>query len=53
LWVNLQGEFWSPGGEARMLIERLGLEHTSMAVGDVIQVGTTFHLCAPMGFQTL
>ena len=33
----MQGEIWSPLGEARPLIERLGLFHTSMSVGDVVQ----------------
>lgn len=32
-----QGEYWSPNGEANSLIDSLGLKHTSMSVGDVIQ----------------
>jgi len=36
LWIALQGEIWSPGGEARDLIRQAGLKHTSMSVGDVI-----------------
>ncbi len=32
----MQGEVWSPNGEARPLIEKLGLHHTSMSVGDVV-----------------
>ena len=53
LWGALQGEFWSPEGEARNLIIEKGLHHTSMSVGDVLQIGETFHLVAPMGFKTL
>jgi hypothetical protein len=34
---QMQGENWSPNGEARPLIQSLGLSHTSMMVGDVIQ----------------
>jgi hypothetical protein len=34
---NMQGEVWSPNGEARPLIECLGLGHTSMSIGDVAQ----------------
>ena len=34
---RMQGEHWSPHGEARSLLESLGLGHTSMSVGDVIQ----------------
>lgn len=31
----MQGEVWSPNGEARELIRSKGLEHTSMCIGDV------------------
>lgn len=42
---QMQGENWpftfvqdaSPNGEARPLLEKLGLTHTSMSVGDVIR----------------
>ena len=33
---KMQGESWSPWGEMRPLIERLGLHHTSMSVGDIV-----------------
>jgi len=36
IYIKMQGEVWSPHGEARELINRLGLSHTSMSVGDVI-----------------
>jgi len=36
-WLKMQGENWSPHGEARPLIEYLGLTHTSMSVGDVLR----------------
>jgi hypothetical protein len=36
-WLRMQAENWSPHGEARPLIERLGLTHTSMSVGDVLR----------------
>lgn len=32
-----QGEIWSPNGEMRGFIRFLGLQHTSMSVGDVIE----------------
>jgi hypothetical protein len=35
LWIEMQGENWSPRGEARPLIRRKGLKHTSMSVGDI------------------
>ena len=36
---RMQGESWSPHGEARALLRSLGLGHTSMSVGDVLQDG--------------
>ena len=36
-WLQMQGENWSPHGEARPLIEMLDLTHTSMSVGDVLR----------------
>ena len=38
LWVLMQGDHWSPNGEARDLIRKLNLKHTSMSVGDVVVV---------------
>lgn len=32
----MQGEVWSPNGEARELIDVLGLGHTSMCTGDIV-----------------
>ena len=34
---RMQGENWSPNGEARELLQALGLRHTSMSVGDVLR----------------
>lgn len=38
LWIALQGENWSPFGEARHLIRSKGLRHTSMSVGDCFKL---------------
>jgi len=48
----MQGEVWSPNGEARELIQSKGLQHTSMSVGDVIidDVGNV-HVVATVGFK--
>lgn len=35
-FLNLQGERWSPNGEANSLIRSKNLAHTSMSVGDII-----------------
>ena len=37
IFHKLQGDFWSPHGEARELIKSLELYHTSMSVGDIIR----------------
>jgi hypothetical protein len=36
VFYKMQGEVWSPNGEARDLIRSCGLRHTSMSVGDLI-----------------
>jgi hypothetical protein len=48
---DMQGEVWSPEGEARELIERKGLAHTSMSVGDVIIVGGKTWMVDTIGFS--
>lgn len=49
---QMQGECWSPNGEARDLIQNKGLHHTSMSVGDVIvdDVGNA-HVVGIVGFR--
>lgn len=37
VYFTMQGENWSPNGEAREAIQELGLSHTSMSIGDVVQ----------------
>lgn len=37
VYYTMQAEIWSPNGEARGLIQSLGLSHTSMSVGDFIE----------------
>jgi len=34
---QMQGENWSPHGEARPMLEKLGLTHTSMSIGDAVR----------------
>lgn len=43
LFFRMQGEEWSPKGEARAIILSKDLRHTSMCVGDIAvdEVGTT------------
>jgi hypothetical protein len=50
----MQGEIWSPNGEARDLIRRLGLQHTSMSVGDIaVDAAGTAHIVDSFGFEPL
>lgn len=48
----MQGECWSPRGEAQTLIQGLGLSHTSMSVGDLVHdLGAgTWHGVDAFGF---
>jgi hypothetical protein len=54
VYHQMQGEIWSPNGEARELIKSKGLQHTSMSVGDVIvdDVGNA-HVVAASGFKAI
>ena len=53
VFMHMQGEVWSPNGEARDLISKSGTHHTSMSVGDVlIEDGIPF-LCAGEGWIEL
>jgi hypothetical protein len=36
IYAMMQGEAWSPQGQAREMIRKLGTGHTSMSVGDII-----------------
>lgn len=53
IWLLMQGENWSPNGEARALIRSLGLVHTSMDVGDVIKCPDGLFLVDNEGFVKL
>ncbi len=52
LYRNLQGEIWSPKGEASDLIRSKGLSHTSMSVGDIIRFKNgTMYMVSPIGWD--
>lgn len=53
VYENMQGEVWSPHGEARETIKTLGLAHTSMSVGDIIWNvrEDKYFWVAPIGFK--
>ena len=52
VFVAMQGEVWSPNGEARGLIGALKT-HTSMCVGDIIEKGGVLFLVDNSGFARL
>jgi len=49
----MQGEIWSPEGQARNMIRQSGTGHTSMSVGDIIHVGGKWLMVDRYGFQDL
>jgi hypothetical protein len=53
IFTMMQGEVWSPEGEARPLIEAKGLTHTSMCVGDVARVDGKTLVVASFGFKNV
>lgn len=53
VWGAMQGEHWSPAGEANTLIKKLGLHHTSMSMGDVIVMGKDMYMVDTFGFENI
>ena len=50
IYMMMQGESWSPQGQARAMIDNLGVGHTSMSVGDVVKTGNKILMVDRMGF---
>ena len=53
LYRTLQGEIWSPNGEANKLIRSRGLGHTSMSVGDIVWKGNKAWIVDRIGFEEI
>lgn len=49
----MQGENWSPRGEARDLIQQSNTGHTSMSVGDIMKIGSTYLMVDRFGFHDI
>ncbi len=49
-WCDLQGDFWSPMGQANGLLDAKGLRHTSMSVGDVFVIDGRIIMVDGCGF---
>lgn len=54
-FIFMQGEHWSPNGEAREAIKAYGLDHTSMSIGDVLfdREKEKYFITSWIGFQEL
>lgn len=55
VFTEMQGEVWSPNGEAMKMLEFKGLQHTSMTVGDIVVEYDTGkpHMCGVHGWVEL
>jgi hypothetical protein len=53
IFKTLQGEIWSPQGEARNLIKKSKTSHTSMSIGDIVQDGKRFFMVDKGGFDQI
>jgi hypothetical protein len=53
IYNDMQSENWSPLGEKRSMIKELGLSHTSMSIGDIIEKIETqkFWIVTTFGFK--
>ena len=49
----MQGEMWSPNGEARDFISASGSSHTSMSIGDIVVIGGKVLIVDRVGFEDL
>jgi len=54
VFTKMQGENWSPKGQAAPLIQSLGLQHTSMSVNDVLRDPEGhFWQCMDLGWRQI
>jgi len=49
----MQGEYWSPNGEANDFVRQSGSGHTSMSIGDIVKVGSKVLMVDISGFEEL
>ncbi len=53
IFSMMQGDSWSPRGEARDMITKSGTGHTSMSTGDIIKVGNKWLMVDSYGFKDI
>lgn len=55
VYMKMQGEMWSPFGEANNFIITKELRHTSMSIGDIVydHQSSKYFMCDTVGFTEL
>lgn len=54
VYSHMQGEIWSPHGEAKPILARRGIHHTSMSIGDIVVLPThTAYECSEIGWRNI
>ena len=53
IFMMMQGDMWSPKGQARNMVRASGTGHTSMSVGDIIKIGNEYLMVDRFGFHKL
>ncbi len=53
VYHQMQGENWSPKGQAKDFILACGTGHTSMSMGDVVVIGDRMWVVAMLGFTEI
>ena len=53
IFIMMQGESWSPQGQARNLISKSGSGHTSMSVGDIAMIRGKLWMVDSFGWEEL
>lgn len=53
IYMMMQGERWSPEGQARNMIQQSGTGHTSMSMGDVVKKPDGIYMVDSWGFYKI
>ena len=53
IYMKMQGEMWSPRGQARSMIRSSGTGHTSMSMGDIVKIGGKFMMVDRFGWHDI
>jgi len=53
IYMEMQGESWSPNGEAKWLLKSLDIGHTSMSIGDIVETENGVYIVDVYGFSKM